>query len=162
MVGLIFAVVGPHFLGNMKISGLTQAFLLLPIIAAFSCNEAAAQSAAPVANMKVQGPDELSSIARYLGNGDVDKLSAWFSASIEIVVLGESNICSRSQAKQILKAFYESYTPNSFEVTHKAAHGNVKYAVGSLKAGGTLFTVTLFLCLKETCYDIHQLKIEKL
>ncbi len=101
-------------------------------------------------------------IGKYLGNGDVEKLSAWFSNSIEISILGESNTCSKSQAKQILKAFYNSYSPRSFEVTHKAAQSNVKYALGHLKAGGETFLVSIFLCMKENCYDIHQLKIERL
>lgn len=101
-------------------------------------------------------------IAKYLGNGDAEKLSAWFSNSIEISILGESNTCSKSQAKQILRAFYNTYSPRSFEITHKAAQSNVKYALGHLKAGGETFLVSIFLCMKDNCYDIHQLKIERL
>ena len=92
----------------------------------------------------------------------VAELSAWFSSSVEITILGESNTCSCSQARQILKSFYAAYTPRSFDVTHKASQGNMKYAIGELKAGGETFVVTVFLCMKNNCYDIHQLKIERL
>ena len=47
-------------------------------------------------------------------------------------------------------------------MTHKASQGNMKYAIGELKAGGETFVVTVFLCMKNNCYDIHQLKIERL
>ncbi|MGN0191231.1 MAG: DUF4783 domain-containing protein [Candidatus Cryptobacteroides sp.] len=140
---------------------LSHTAVVVAALMAFSFHPAAAQRFVPVGNFKAEGPDELSSISRYLGRGEVDKLAAWFSNSIEIVILGESNTCSRSQAKQILKSFYNTYTPRAFKITHKAAQGNVKYAVGNLSAGGSVFTVTIFLCLKDDCFDIHQLKFEK-
>ena len=159
--GLIFAEFADKFFGLMNIQRIAHTFVVAAALVAVACHQAAAQTVVPVSNFKAQGPDELSSIAKYLGKGEVDNLAAWFSNSIELVLLGEANTCSRSQAKQILKAFYQAYTPRAFRITHKAAQGNVKYAVGNLSAGGTNFTVTIFLCMKEDCYDIHQLKFEK-
>ena len=145
----------------MNIRTIAHNIVVAAVVVAMHCHTAGAQVVVPVGGLKLDGPDELSSISRYLGKGDVEKLSAWFSNSIELVLLGEANTCSRSQAKQILKSFYQAYTPRAFRITHKAAQGNVKYAVGNLSAGGTNFTVTIFLCLKEDCFDIHQLKFEK-
>ncbi|MBQ1655614.1 MAG: DUF4783 domain-containing protein, partial [Bacteroidales bacterium] len=39
---------------------------------------------------------------------------------------------------------------------------NMKYALGTLKAGGETFNVTIFLSCKEDRYRIQQLKIERL
>ncbi len=135
---------------------------LLSAVVMLCCGNVSAQSVIPASMGSSDGFDVFVSISRYLGNGEADKLSAWFSNSVEITILGESNTCSRSQARQILKSFYASYTPRSFEVTHKASQGNMKYAIGNLKAGGETFVVTVFLCMKDNCYDIHQLKIERL
>ncbi len=135
---------------------------LLSAVVALCCGNISAQSVIPASMGGSDGFDVFVPIARYLGNGDAEKLSAWFSNNIEITILGESNTCSRPQARQILKSFYTSYTPRSFELTHKASQGNVKYAIGNLKAGGETFIVTVFLCMKDDCYDIHQLKIERL
>ena len=137
-------------------------FGLLSAVVMFCCANASAQSVIPVSTGNADGFDVFVPISRYLGNGDAEKLSAWFSNSVEITILGESNTCSCSQARQILKSFYASYTPRSFEITHKASQGNVKYAIGNLKAGGETFVVTVFLCMKDGCFDIHQLKIERL
>ena len=137
-------------------------FGLLSAVLMFCCANASAQSVIPVSTGNADGFDVFVPISRYLGNGDAEKLSAWFSNSVEITILGESNTCSCSQARHILKSFYAAYTPRSFDVTHKASQGNMKYAIGELKAGGETFVVTVFLCMKNNCYDIHQLKIERL
>ena len=160
-IGLIFAEFERVIFTRMKTLKLAHCLVVAAALVAINCHTVVAQMVVPAGNFKAEGPDELASISRYLGRGDVDKLAAWFSNSIELVILGEANTCSRSQAKQIMKTFYQAYTPRSFKVTHKASQGNVKYAVGNLNAGGTNFTVTIFLCLKEDCYDIHQLKFEK-
>ena len=135
---------------------------LLSAVVMMCCENVYAQSVVPASMGGGDGFDVFVPISRYLGNGEAEKLSAWFSNSVEITILGESNTCSRSQARQILKSFYASYTPRSFEITHKASQGNMKYAIGNLKAGGETFVVTVFLCMKDNCYDIHQLKIERL
>ena len=106
------------------------------------------------------GYDVFNPIAKYFGQGDADKLSAWFSDNLEITILSDSNDSSRNQARQILKSFFSSYTPRSFHITHKAGRSNMKYALGTLNAGGKTFVVTIFVNYKDDCYRIQHLKIE--
>lgn len=101
-------------------------------------------------------------IAKYMGQGNAEKLSAWFADNLEIAVMSPSNASSRSQARQILEAFFNSYTPRSFEITHTAGRSHFKYAIGSLNAGGEIFSVTIFVCRCDDEYSIQQLKIERL
>ena len=106
------------------------------------------------------GYDVFNPIAKYLGQGDADKLSAWFSDNLEITIFSDSNDSSRNQARQILRSFFNSYTPRSFEITHKAGRSNMKYALGTLNAGGEVFLVTIFVNYKDNGYKIQHLKIE--
>lgn len=108
------------------------------------------------------GYDVLVPISKYIEAGDADKLSAWFADNLEITIFTVTNDSSRSQARQILKTFFNSYTPQSFSLTHKAGRSNMKYALGSLSAGGEIFIVTIFVSYKETSYKIQQIKIEKI
>lgn len=101
-------------------------------------------------------------IAKYLRQGNAEKLSAWFADNLEIEVLAPSSASSRSQARQILEAFFNSYTPRSFDITHTAGRSHFKYALGSLNAGGEIFLVTIFVCRCEDEYSIQQLKIERM
>lgn len=126
---------------------------ILTIIALCLCHRASAQDS---------GYDVFNPIAKYLAKGDADKLSAWFSDNLEVTIFSKSNDSSCNQARQIVKSFFKSYTPRSFEITHKAGRSNMKYALGTLNAGGELFHVTIFVSYKDSDYKIQHLKIERI
>ena len=105
--------------------------------------------------------DVFNPISKYLSLGDADKLSAWFSDNLEITIFSNSNDSSRNQARQIMKSFFRSYTPRSFEITHKAGRSNMKYALGTLNAGGEMFVVTIFVNYVDKDYRIQHIKIER-
>lgn len=108
------------------------------------------------------GYDVFNPISKYIETGDADKLSAWFSDNLEVTIFSSSNDSSRSQARQIMKSFFKSYTPRSFKINHKAGRSNMKYALGMLNAGGEMFLVTIFVSLEGNDYMIQQIKIERL
>lgn len=107
------------------------------------------------------GYDVFNPISKYLAQGDAEKLSAWFSDNLEVTIFSDSNDSSRNQARQIMKSFFRSYTPRSFEITHKAGRSNMKYALGTLNAGGEMFVVTIFVGYTDSSYKIQHLKIER-
>ena len=93
---------------------------------------------------------------------NADALSAWFGDNLEIAVLAKESDASRAQARQIVKTFFDNHTPRSFNITHTAGRANMKYALGTLIAGGEAFSVTIFMSCKNDTYKIQQLKIERL
>ena len=121
--------------------------------AMLACTEASAQDSSY---------DVFNPISKYIACGDAEKLSAWFSDNLEVTIFSNSNDSSRNQARQIMKSFFRSYTPRSFEITHKAGRSNKKYALGTLNAGGEMFTVTIFVNYADTDYRIQHLKIERM
>jgi hypothetical protein len=128
------------------------------------CLVTAVAALLPVTRASAQdsGYDVFNPIAKYLAIGDAEKLSAWFSDNLEITIFSDSNDSSRNQARQIVKSFFRSYTPRSFEITHKAGRSNKKYALGTLTAGGEMFVVTIFVNYKDQDYRIQHLKIERM
>ena len=127
--------------------------VLAASVALLSCVKALAQDT---------GYDVFNPISKYLAMGDADKLSAWFSDNLEVTIFSDSNDSSRNQACQIMKSFFRSYTPRSFEITHRAGRSNMKYALGTLNAGGEMFMVTIFVGYNDKAYKIQHLKIERL
>ena len=109
-----------------------------------------------------KGYDVFNPIAKYFAKGDADKQSAWFSDNLEVTIFSNSNDSSRNQARQIMKTFFRSYTPRSFEITHKAGRSNMKYALGTLNAGGELFNVTIFVSYKDSDYRVQHINIERI
>lgn len=122
-------------------------------VAVFACLGSSAQD---------NSYDVFNPIAKYLAKGDADKLSAWFSDNLEVTIFATSNDASCNQARQIMKSFFKSYTPRSFEITHRAGRPNMKYALGTLNAGGEMFLVTIFVHYEDTRYKVQQIKIERL
>lgn len=108
---------------------------------------------------QTEGYDVFIPIAKYIRQGDAESLSAWFDDSLEISVMSNTSDSSRSQAKQILKSFFENHQPRDFDITHTAGRLYMKYALGRLTAGGEIFDVTIFVSFKKESYRIQQLKI---
>ncbi|MBR5384425.1 MAG: DUF4783 domain-containing protein [Bacteroidales bacterium] len=113
------------------------------------------------ASAQDEGYDVFVPISKYIRQGDANRLSAWFADNLEITIISSSNDSSKNQARQIVKSFFGTYTPRSFTITHKASRANMKYALGTLNAGGEAFIVTIFLNYKDGSYQIQQLKIDR-
>lgn len=84
-------------------------------------------------------------IGKYMRAGDYDNLSVWFADNLELDIFGQRNICSRNQARLIMKSFFEQYTPKQFTIIHKSGPAALKYAIAELSAGGEVFSI--FLCV---------------
>ena len=103
-----------------------------------------------------------SSITKYLAAGDEASLSSWFADNLDVTVMSTSRNCSKKQAREILRNFFASNTPRSFEVTHRASETNKKYLIGQLNAGGELFQVTIYATSSgQETYKIQQLNISR-
>ncbi len=114
-----------------------------------------------VADAQDTGYDVFNPIAKYISQGDAASLSQWFDKNLEVTVISSSRNCSKSQARQILRTFFDSYTPRSFQITHKASEGKKKYVLGNLNAGGEIFLVTIYTSLSGESYKIQQLVITR-
>lgn len=126
--------------------------IVTAVAAAFVCNYSSAQTTGSY--------DVFIPIAKYISHGDAESLSAWFADNLEITIFSNTSECSRNQAKQIVKTFFSAHTPRAFDIIHTAGRNNIKYALGSLKAGGELYEVTIFVNYKGRGYRIQQLKIK--
>lgn len=115
-----------------------------------------------LASAQTDGSEVFVPISKYITQGNAENLSAWFADNLEISVAGSLTSSSKSQAKQIVKSFFDSHTPRSFEISHVAGRSNMKYALGTLNAGGETYNVTIFVSCKNDDYRIQQLKIEKI
>lgn len=138
----------------MRLRFKTLAIMAFLLVALFT-----GRSAAYAQN---SGYDVFVPISKYLTQGNYDALSAWFADNLEISILSNSVDASRSQARQIIKAFFEEHTPRSFIITHKAGRANMKYVIGDLNAGGENFRLTIFVISQGGSYKIQQLKIDSI
>lgn len=114
-----------------------------------------------ISSASAQDADVFVPIGKYIQQGKADELSAWFAGNLELDILGNVNDCSKIQATQIMKNFFITYSPKSFSIIHKSGKAPMKYAIGTLMAGGEKFRVTLFVKTQESGNQIQQLRIER-
>lgn len=105
--------------------------------------------------------DVFAPISKYIQNGDSERLSAWFAPNLEIDIMGNSSVCSKQQAKQIIRDFFNEFSPKSFDIVHKSGKAPMNYAIGNLSAGGNKFRVTLFVKTQKEGNFIQQMRIER-
>ena len=80
--------------------------------------------------------------------------------TVELVILEKENVYSKTQAEQILKNFFVSHKPTSFEVLHNGGSDKSKYYIGTLKTERKAFRVYYLLKTKNDKTLIYQLRIE--
>ncbi|MCF6356631.1 MAG: DUF4783 domain-containing protein [Draconibacterium sp.] len=109
-------------------------------------------------NSSAQIPDE---IILSLQTGNAKVLSDYFNDNVELVVLDNDNVYSKSQAKQIVSNFFSNFTPESFSVIHQGGKEDSKYVIGNLKTNNGSFRIYFLLKSNNGKDYIHQLRIEK-
>lgn len=114
-----------------------------------------------LANAQTSTDDIFVPLSKYISQGNTEALSAWFDDNLEVTILSHGGMSSKAQAKQIIKSFFRTHSPESFEVNHTAGRSNMKYILANLQAGGESYHVILFLNSQSGTYRIQQIKIDK-
>lgn len=108
--------------------------------------------------LKAQVPDE---IIQSLKTGNSKTLSEYFNQNVEMAVLENDNVYSKAQAQQIISKFFNSYSPESFNVLHQGGPEGDRYVIGNLVTNKGNFRI-YFLLRKNNGKDyIIQLRIEE-
>ncbi|MBN2668901.1 MAG: DUF4783 domain-containing protein [Bacteroidales bacterium] len=102
-------------------------------------------------------PDEIN-VA--LGKGNTETLKQYFNQTIELVLLDKENVYSNVQAEQILKQFFTTNSPKSFEILHHGGNENSQYYIGTLKTERKSFRIYYLLKNKSGQNLLYQLRIE--
>lgn len=72
-----------------------------------------------------------------------ESISEYFNESVELSILDDEDVYTKTQAQIIIKTFFIQYPCESFEIVHKgAAKGDSKYTIGNMK-------------LKEESYRVY-------
>lgn len=93
--------------------------------------------------------------------GNAGELAKFFHNNVELIILEQEDVYSRSQAEQIIRKFFSEHTPESFRIIFEGGKENSRYAIGSLRTGDMMYRVYVLLKNQEGDPFIHQLRIEE-
>ncbi len=100
-------------------------------------------------------------ISLALKNGNSKELVKYFNENVEMVILNEEGIFSKTQAEMILKDFFSKHRSKNFSLLHQGGKTDAKYGIGTLQAENDSFRVYFLLKNKGGNTLIHQFRIEK-
>lgn len=77
--------------------------------------------------------DMLDDVANALRSGDARSVSRYFGSTIELTILNQEEVYSKTQAEQVLKDFFQKNQPRSFTILHKGeSKEGSRYAIGKM------------------------------
>ena len=110
------------------------------------------------ASLSIEIPE---GIAKALSEGNSRELARHFNNNIELVVLNNEDVYSKSQAELILRDFFSANPPVKFELLHRGGKESSRYAIGNLETKNGDFRIYFLLKLREGTPLIHLFRIER-
>lgn len=108
-----------------------------------------------------QDPKVENEMINYFKTGNSKKLSDYFNQNVELTVLGNKNIYSKAQARQILSKFFSEHTPEGFNILTSTSEKKSQNIIGLLITKDETFRVYILFKQNDQKKYIHILKIEK-
>jgi hypothetical protein len=93
--------------------------------------------------------------------GNAAELAKHFHTNVELIILKEEDVYSRSQAEQIIRKFFSEHKPSGFRVIHEGGKEYPRYAIGSLDTSKATYRVYILMKEQDNKPLIHQLRIEE-
>jgi hypothetical protein len=107
------------------------------------------------------GPGQLNNeILLAMKSGNSKMLAKYFEANIELKIIEDEDIYSKTQAELILKDFFSKNKPAEFKIIHDGGEG-VKYAIGNLTTDNGNFRVTIMYRMVAEKPVIKTIRIEE-
>ncbi|TDX00102.1 DUF4783 domain-containing protein [Dinghuibacter silviterrae] len=94
----------------------------------------------------VDSPDRLGGVVNALQSGNAEELSRYFDSYVDLTLPDKRvGSYSKSQAKMVLRDFFDTYKVKGFNVQVKGETENPSYCIGTLQTRGGDFRTTLFI-----------------
>jgi hypothetical protein len=93
--------------------------------------------------------------------GNSKELGKYLNANVELAILENEDVYSKTQAELLLKDFFLKHSPSNFVIIHEGGKEGSRYAIGTLSTNKGDFRVYFLLKAQEGNSVIHQLRIEK-
>ena len=106
--------------------------------------------------------DMLDDIANALRSGDSRSVSRYFGNTVDLTIISQEEVYSKTQAEQVLQDFLSKNPPRSFVVVHQGTKVGAKYAIGTYVSNqGVTYRVYFFVKQSGTGEVIQDLRFEK-
>lgn len=105
--------------------------------------------------------DQIDKIAALLQQGQAHELVKQFAASVELSILDDEKVVSKTQAETLLTNFFVQNKPASVKVIHRMeTNPTLQYAVVQLRTNNGSFRVSYSIKISNGNAEVTDLHIE--
>lgn len=104
----------------------------------------------------------IDDVVTAMKSGDASKLSKYFDTRIELSMPGKTESYSKSQAEQVLKAFFSENGVKNFQVKHKGEQNGSQFCIGTLQTKNGNFRTKFYMKQKGDQQVVQELGFEQL
>ena len=107
-------------------------------------------------------PDIYDEVSNAIRSGDSKQIAAYFGTSVDLTIMTQEEVYSKTQAELVLRDFFSKNLPKTFSLLHKgSSKEGTLYAIGSLTTvKGKVFRASFFLRKSGDKYFIQELRFE--
>jgi len=84
-------------------------------------------------------------VTESLLEGKADLLADYFSQRVEISINGTTRLYNKSQARHVMRDFFQKYPPDSFNMIHRGSTGDTTFMIGRYRSRGSSFEVNILM-----------------
>ncbi|MEL6191144.1 MAG: DUF4783 domain-containing protein [Bacteroidota bacterium] len=101
----------------------------------------------------------LNAVVKAIQTGNSNLLASYFSSRVELTIVNQRNLYSPQQAKFVMREFFGTYPPSSFNIKHTGNTGSTTYALGSFISSRGSFEVNIFIKSEGSGYRVSNIRI---
>ena len=99
-------------------------------------------------------------ISNAIKSGNSKAIAAYFADNVDLKILTQEDVYSKSQAELIIKDFFSKHPVKSFKIVHSSSKNDSQFAIGSLETSTGKFRVYFLLKKSAAKQLIQQFRIE--
>ncbi|MEL6252669.1 MAG: DUF4783 domain-containing protein [Bacteroidota bacterium] len=86
-----------------------------------------------------------NTVTESLVEGKADQLADYFAQRVEISINGTTRVYNRSQARHVMRDFFQKYPPEGFSLRHRGSTGDTTFIIGRYRSRSGSFDVNIFM-----------------
>jgi hypothetical protein len=100
-------------------------------------------------------------VVKAFQEGNIEVLSDFFNVRLQVNISDHEYMCSKAQAKEIIREFFNNNKPVSFSIIFEGGKEDSNFSIGNLVTNNGNYRVNVFFRKFDGVYLIHLLRIEK-
>ncbi len=104
--------------------------------------------------------DNMDAVASAIRSGNVNQLSAFFDAQVDISLPDKSDTYSKSQAEMVIGDFFNTNVVQNFKITQQGESGGTFFCAGLLQTRSGNFRTTLFFKHKGDKHFLQEIRFQ--